>query len=498
MATPNDNPAGSFVLPIGPYWGVAEGTTIGADIDTEVFIGWDARLAWYHWPSLPAGDVYVFVRPDTTVPYLEAALIPGLPTDITEDTTWIGYGDYDPPPGSQHHCMLQALHTGGPLTLAILMYDPDVCDFTLGWGHSLDADPTHWDTTLRSNPWWVTHPDLWQAVTNGDKAGNYTFRTSTTDSTIPADPDGLACAFGNARRGVVGSGPPCVSLPNGAGSDDEGAASHVGQGIEINTWGSDLAGGWYRDDTCTVKEAVYAVDISPTSFLRAPLDGDDQPGTWSATKAEFDQWATGLCWGWKYTRPRVEVGPIGIKMLMRSGVNGGAADDLFDRCTPVARYVPPSMIAGGAVGTPEPNKVWTRTQFTFETTLSATFLSFDALGPELFRYEGPSPGYGNYIEGTGLIPATWQDLFQPNSDGSTGRLLVWCFVAAEALSEQIPSNVPINGDSHDTLASCTLGWLGNDVDWRYPDYQVYLGFPLVPPAPTIGAWHIGRVASGAW
>jgi hypothetical protein len=477
MPPANDLPANAELLPVGAYWGVTSGTTVGADED--VFVGWGAQVVWYYWSALPAGTVYVYVRP-TTDTYLEAALIAGMPTDVTEGSEWFGFGSHDTTPA-----MFQAQHEGGPLTLVVLTYTPDECDFDLGWGHELDADPTHWDDTPHTAPWSSTTSVALPTIQ--ERAGTYSVsQTGPNPSPTPNLAD-IDCAMANARRAAGGStATPCSPAAAGPG----GYLNGYGPGYWLNQGVLSVPPPFTRTDSAEVDQAMLAFRV-PTQH--GPIPPDTRPDTWYAEThgGDIDQ-SAGFNWGWTYLSSDWETGELAFT------VHASAIDfteDHFlhhDPCTPALCLVPQAMMVD-SFDPSAPNQVHVNYGSSPPIFEDYTFLDIDALGEVLYGFP-PNPPAGDYT----AVVAGWGDYVQGRPDGSKGTYLIGCWVSQESLDHVRPTVLTVPAlEQHSVIAtrSVTIEEILR-CQYRTPAYGTYRGFPLVPPEP--GAWHIGRTAVGAW
>lgn len=474
MPPANDLPANAELLPVGAYWGVTSGTTVGADED--VFVGWGAQVVWYYWAALPAGTVYVHVRPRTDV-YLEAALIAGMPTDVTESSEWFGFGSHD----TTTPAMFQAQHEGGPLTLIVLTYTPDECEFDLGWGHELDADPTHWDETPHTAAWSSTAVVQPTLISRG---GYYRVtRTGASPSPTPDLAD-IDCAMDNARRAADDiTSSPCSAAPAGSGG-----YLNQSTGYRLDQTVRTVPPPFTRTDHAEVYQALHAFRVPRQ---HGPIPPDTRPDAWYSEThgGDIDQ-SAGFNWGWTYLSSDWETGELAFTVHLYGFDFAGSLT--HDPCTPTLCHVPQAMMVD-TFDASAPNQI--QINYTSEPPVFTdyTFLGIDALGEGLYTFATSAPE-DDYT----IVITEWGDYVQNKPDGSKGEHVIGCWVSQESLDHVRPSVFTVSA-AEDHIVSASRVVAPRDIlrcEYRTPPYGTYRGFPLVPPEP--GAWHIGRTAVGTW
>jgi hypothetical protein len=511
MAAPaNDDRASAQLVPVGSYWGVVSGgSTVDATEDAGGPVdGYGAKDVFYYWDDLPAGAVYIFIKPhaDSDPAYsFESATFSGAPGDWDSADTWLGGSSGD----VGFTCRFQTHHTGGPLSLVVFTYDGDPeISFDFGWAHELDAEPSHWSDE-QEDPWdFKDNSDSFDLIGISAIATRRGIKQTWYDliagSTPPPDASGHAlCAFENARDGVfdipAATVHTCSYIGPGLGTGDD----FLGDDVATQMVGSYYVGTTYgtifptvttgRGDRVGVEESVGVWNIDTDKFVGAIVKADHYPADFTAYQTANDGPDDALVWGWQFVNDDWETQNLNLGDITVSNAFGGSAD-ATDTCTVSARLVDPSMIYSDfATVFDAPNRVWLSPSG--NSTVFSYILPADAGATEVVNLGSSGTTNLSYADRTSVDSM----LVTAPGDTSAHKRLVVAFLAEEALADTPPtfgdpstSSSPTNDwitiGNRAVGVSGTLGW-----EARLPTWRAFIGFELVP----LGGWHVGRVGSGS-
>lgn len=506
----NDDRTGAELVPVGDYWGIVSGgTTNGATRDSGAgFSDPDIKDVWYYWDDLPAGIVYLYVKPadvygpaglDTRFDVWLKSVTPTSWTSTTGSTTRNG-GQSQPLVQFQH------THSGGDLTLAVATYADGVggtfMDFAFGWGHSLDATPSHWSGAIDDE--WVKREGT--VATEESAAFNLividpTYRQGHADSlestpgTTPPSPSLYDCLFENARYGVTN-----LDMVDDEGCEYQGpSGGRAGTNVvgalyerHSSTTGTGLDAVSTTTEAMDVDQRVLAFRFEPPAPLafRGPFTEDD--AIRALAPSNFDDYDAAaspqLVWGFEFIDDDAEWETRNVTLgAYGEGVYANPDDyDEYGPNTVTLRALPQSVIVGDAAGSVDPDRVFLSWEPVFGADAEVSYIT---------------PGVGTHLTTLTATPAellfpTFGDVspyFVTSEDPGSppdDEWVVVLFIPQQTLDGDPPG---IGSLGTDDWATSTMRLIeGTDIvagwDARTPPYRAFLGFPL-----TVSTWNIGFI-----
>lgn len=516
----NDNRSGALLVPSAGYWGIVLDGEINTDTTEDAggpVDGFGARDVYYYWSSLPAGNVYIYVQPrgGNAGAYFEAGTFSGSPTSWTDVEGLSGGAGSGGASGDT--CRFQHLHTGGDLTLVVYTYvgdsSGDTMTFDFGWGHELDAVPSHWSDEFENDWDFKDNSDHFGLITSTGAVGTsrgikQTYTAPNAGLSVPAEVYGT-CAFENARDGVVDTNFAATIYgcsyigPGAAGVGDPGGAGTSLSGFSDNP---QYVGSYYlatgigsvppslpttgRSDRVGVEQTTWAVQID-TSVFRGPVNEDEAfPPDFTTYRAANDGPDDALVWGYQFTEDDWETRNYALGTFTVSDDHVGTAD-VIDDCTVTLRLLDQSMIYGDISSVRDaPNRVW------LNTGAGASILHGYIPAADVPATEIANLGDTGTVTDLVVADGSTIDSWFVTADGETGpyRFILGVMVSEQVLADTPPTfGDPPRAGQWQTIGNRAVGASGTlGFEARLPTWRAFIGFPIAAP----GGWHVGRVGSG--